>query len=157
MRYFLCIVLINLVIVAGCSRNPYAAANRSYRQQVKAYAKELRRQPPQNIYGAPLWVGTTNFNLRKPNIVVIHHTAQDSCAQTLKTFTTVRTQVSAHYVICKDGTIHHMLNDYLRAWHGGSGRWGNVTDVNSSSIGIEIDNNGFEPFSEGQINSLLVL
>lgn len=146
-----------LVLSLGCSRNPYAAANRLYKKQVRAVTRELRRQPAQHIMGAPFWVGTTNFNLRKPNIVVIHHTAQENCAQTLKTFTTVRTQVSAHYVICKDGTIHHMLHDYFRAWHGGSGRWGNITDVNSSSIGIEIDNNGFEPFSESQLSSLLIL
>ena len=63
----------------------------------------------------------------------------------------------AHYVICKDGTINHMLNDYLRAWHAGAGKWGNVTDVNSVSIGIELDNNGFEPFSDAQIKSLLAV
>jgi N-acetylmuramoyl-L-alanine amidase len=95
--------------------------------------------------------------MRKPNFVVIHHTAQNSCDQTLKTFTLARTQVSAHYVICKDGTIHHMLNDYLRAWHGGVSRWGSTTDLNSSSIGIEIDNNGFDVFSDAQVNSLLQL
>jgi len=50
-----------------------------------------------------------------------------------------------------------MLNDYLRAWHGGVARWGNATDINSSSIGIEIDNNGFEIFTDQQINSLLNL
>jgi N-acetylmuramoyl-L-alanine amidase len=102
-------------------------------------------------------VGTTNFDLRKPNFVVIHHTAQNACDQTLKTFTLERTKVSAHYVICKDGTVHHMLNDYMRAWHGGIGSWGNNTEINSSSIGIEIDNNGFEPFELAQIQSLLQL
>jgi N-acetylmuramoyl-L-alanine amidase len=50
-----------------------------------------------------------------------------------------------------------MLNDYLRAWHGGVGRWGNNTDINSSSIGIEIDNNGVDSFSTEQINTLLQL
>jgi len=48
-----------------------------------------------------------------------------------------------------------MLNDYLRAWHGGVGKWGNNSDVNSSSIGIEMDNNGFEPFTEEQLTSLM--
>lgn len=33
------------------------------------------------------WVGTTNFSMRRPNYVIIHHTAQNSCEQTLKTFT----------------------------------------------------------------------
>jgi N-acetylmuramoyl-L-alanine amidase len=105
----------------------------------------------------PYWVGTTNFNMRKPNFVIIHHTAQNSCEQTLKTFTLPRTQVSAHYVICRDGTVHHILNDYLRAWHGGIARWGNLTDINSASIGIELDNNGLEPFAEPQMNSLISL
>jgi N-acetylmuramoyl-L-alanine amidase len=101
------------------------------------------------------WVGTTNFNLRKPNFVVIHHTAQNSTDQTLKTFTLPSTQVSAHYVIGRDGRVYHLLNDYLRAWHGGAARWGNDTDINSSSIGIELDNNGTEPFAEPQLTSLL--
>ncbi|SEW56234.1 N-acetylmuramoyl-L-alanine amidase [Chitinophaga arvensicola] len=141
-----------------CARNPYAATNKVYRQEARTYAKVLREQPGAlNSVGAPSWVGTVNFNMRKPNLVIIHHTAQNSCEQTLNTFTMQKTQVSAHYVICRDGAIHHMLNDYLRAWHGGIAKWGNLTDINSSSIGIELDNNGKEPFAPAQISSLLVL
>lgn len=103
------------------------------------------------------WTGTTNFNLRKPNFIIIHHTAQDSLAQTIKTFTLVKTKVSAHYVIADDGRVVQMLNDYLRAWHGGNSSWGKNTDINSASIGIELDNNGSEPFSELQITSLMAL
>ncbi|HTE13205.1 MAG TPA: N-acetylmuramoyl-L-alanine amidase [Chitinophagaceae bacterium] len=129
-----------------------------YRRQAKTLAKQLRSFPLPDSMQPPAYnVGSTNFNLRKPNFVVIHHTAQNSCEQTLKTFTTPQKQVSAHYVICKDGTIHHMLNDYLRAWHGGAGKWGNSTDINSNSIGIEIDNNGFETFTDAQVTSLLRL
>jgi len=50
-----------------------------------------------------------------------------------------------------------MLNDLLRGHHAGVSKWGNTTDLNSSSIGIELDNNGFESFSEAQISSLLNL
>lgn len=103
------------------------------------------------------WIGTVNFNLRKPNYIIIHHTAQDSIQQTIKTFTVTRTQVSAHYVIADDGSVVQMLNDYLRAWHAGRGSWGKDTDINSSSIGIELDNNGTEAFSEAQITSLMSL
>jgi N-acetylmuramoyl-L-alanine amidase len=103
------------------------------------------------------WIGTVNFNLRKPNLIIIHHTAQDSLQQTIKTFTLTRTQVSSHYVIADDGRVVQMLNDYLRAWHAGSGSWGKDTDINSSSIGIELDNNGAELFSEAQITSLMAL
>ncbi len=103
------------------------------------------------------WIGTVNFNLRKPNFIIIHHTAQDSLQQTIKTFTKNESKVSAHYIISKDGKIVHMLNDYLRAWHGGVSSWGKNTDINSCSIGIELDNNGNEAFSESQINTLLAL
>jgi len=103
------------------------------------------------------WISTVNFNLRKPNFIIIHHTAQDSLAQTLKTFTITKPQVSAHYVIADDGKVVQMVNDYLRAWHGGSSSWGKNSDINSASIGIELDNNGFEPFSDNQIISLLAL
>ena len=153
--------LLALSILAACAvqKNPYATTNRSYKAQVKAYAATLRATPPPTPGGDSLlgkyWVGTTNFNLRKPNYVVIHHTAQDSTAQTLKTFTLPRTEVSAHYIIGRDGRVYHMLNDYLRAWHGGVARWGNTTDLNSCSIGIELDNNGTEPFAEPQLTSLL--
>lgn len=148
------LVLLLFSFFANCNRNPYSETNRAYKKQVKTYAKQLRKPPQDSFATAAQWVGTTNFNLRKPNYVIIHHTAQNSCEQTLKTFTTEKSGVSAHYVICKDGTVHHMLNDYLRAWHGGIAKWGNNTDINSSSIGIEIDNNGSEAFTESQITAL---
>jgi len=154
-------ILMLLIGVYACSSFPYAKTNRQYIRQAKLLSKKLSLSPDKQSENqlslVQKWVGTTNFDLRKPNFVVIHHTAQNSCEQTLKTFTLERTKVSAHYVICKDGTVHHMLNDYMRAWHGGIGSWGNNTDLNSSSIGIEIDNNGFEPFEQAQINSLLQL
>jgi len=145
----------------ACNHLPYSKTNRVYKKHTKDLVTILKENPNiQTINQLPKaenWVGTTNFDLRKPNFVVIHHTAQNSCEQTLKTFTLERSKVSAHYVICKDGTIHHMLNDYMRAWHGGISKWGNNSDLNSSSIGIELDNNGFEPFDSAQINSLLLL
>lgn len=152
-------LLILAIAIYGCAR-PYAKTNKVYKQQVKEYAKLLREYPVKDSAGlpyAPDWVGTTNFSMRRPNFVVIHHTAQNSCDQTLKTFTLPRAQVSAHYVICKDGTVYHMLNDLLRAHHAGVSRWGNNSDLNSSSIGIEIDNNGYETFTDQQISSLLTL
>src|SRR6186713_311449 len=160
MKYFLYLASLCLVIISACSSNVYKTTNKSYKKQVKNYAKLLREYPVKDSAGmryADNWVGTTNFSMRRPNFVVIHHTAQNSCDSTLRTFTLPRTAVSAHYVICKDGTVHHMLNDLLRAHHAGVSKWGNTTDLNSSSIGIELDNNGFETFSEAQISSLLDL
>lgn len=130
-----------------------------YTKQLHTYKDTLFKMgstPLQNGINTE-WIGTVNFNLRKPNFVIIHHTAQDSLQQTIKTFTKIETQVSSHYVISDDGKVVQMLNDYLRAWHAGNGSWGKNTDINSTSIGIELDNNGSEVFSELQINSLLAL
>lgn len=158
MKYLLGL-LVSCVLIIACSRNPYTVSNKLYKKQAKEYARVIRKMPLQDsfIQNSKWWVGTTNFNLRKPNFVIIHHTAQNSCGQTINTFTNQQTSVSAHYVICRDGTVRHMLNDYLRAWHGGVAKWGNITDINSSSIGIELDNNGAEPFPETQLNSLLAV
>lgn len=154
-KYFQLIYCGLILITMSCSSGPYGPTNKSYKNQAKELSKVIKTSPV-NPTGQD-FVGTTNFGLRKPNYVIIHHTAQNSTEQTLKTFTTPKTQVSAHYVIGKDGAIYQMLNDYLRAWHGGAAKWGNLTDINSSSIGIELDNNGFEPFSESQIKGLLAV
>ena len=130
-----------------------------YTKQLHTYKDTLFKMGPTPLQNGvnTEWIGTVNFNLRKPNFIIIHHTAQDSLQQTLKTFTKIESQVSSHYLISDDGKVVQMLNDYLRAWHAGAGTWGKNTDINSTSIGIELDNNGTEVFSELQINSLLAL
>ena len=154
---------LSLLVITSCGSNPYAKTNRMHKQKARLLTKELKTFPPENggevstLQFGDDWVGTTNFGLRKPNYVIIHHTAQESVEHTLKTFTLPRTSVSSHYVISDDGEIYQMLNDYYRGWHAGAGKWGNDTDLNSSSIGIELDNNGYEPFSEAQISSLIEL
>lgn len=145
-------------MLSGCAHNPYSATNKQYKKQSRQLAGIISQYPLKDSFSnSPYFVGTSNFSLRKPNFVIIHHTAQNNTDETLKTFTLTRTQVSAHYVIGRDGKVYHMLNDYMRAWHAGVSRWGNDADINSSSIGIELDNNGFEPFAEPQLVSLLSL
>jgi len=156
------IIFIIILLLSGCNRHPYHVTNQQYKKQVKSLSKTIRQYPlhavqSDSIEHPEYFVGTTNLGLRKPNFVILHHTAQNSCQQTLRTFTLPRTQVSAHYLICKQGTVYQMLNDYLRAWHAGAGRWGNVTDINSSSIGIELDNIGTERFPAAQVASLMKL
>jgi N-acetyl-anhydromuramyl-L-alanine amidase AmpD len=153
-----------IVSISSCAPNSYRKINNQHKKQVKVVLATLQEIPktktqskPDTLSISDEWIGTTNFSVRRPNYVIIHHTAQDSLAQTIKTFTLTRTQVSSHYVIGRDGKVVQMLNDYLRSWHAGRGRWGNDTDLNSESIGIELDNNGFEPFTERQIESLLVV
>ncbi|PST85312.1 N-acetylmuramoyl-L-alanine amidase [Pedobacter yulinensis] len=149
--------------LAGCGSGKYAATEKVYKKKAREISEIVRATPPKEQAVENFspeqqwWVGSVNFGIRKPNYVVIHHTAQDSLEQTIKTFHSTRAAVSSHYVVSRDGKIVQMVNDYLRANHAGIGKWGNNTDLNSSSIGIELDNNGREPWPDAQINSLITL
>jgi len=103
------------------------------------------------------WQGSPNFDERRPNLVVIHHTSDDSVDEAMKTLANPLRKVSAHYLIGRDGQIIQLVDERARAWHAGESRWGAATDINSASLGIELDNNGREPFSEAQISALLRL
>ena len=112
---------------------------------------------PQRAGIPTTWLGSPNFNERKPNFVVIHHTSDDSIDQALRTLANPARGVSAHYLIGRDGTIIQLVDERSRAWHAGESKWGSDTDLNSASLGIELDNNGHEPFADAQISSLLSL
>jgi N-acetylmuramoyl-L-alanine amidase len=98
-----------------------------------------------------------NFNERRPNFVIIHHTTHDNAERSLATLTDPLREVSAHYLVARDGAIYCLVDELARAWHAGDSYWGGTRDLNSASIGIELDNNGEEPFTEPQIESLLEL
>jgi len=105
------------------------------------------------------WAPSPNFDARKPRLIVIHHTDMDSAEAALRVLHTQNRQgrVSAHYLIANNGRLYQLVGDNQRAWHAGVGSWQGVTDINSISIGIELDNNGSEPFEERQILSLIRL
>ncbi len=103
------------------------------------------------------WQPSPNFNERKPNFVILHHTSDDGVAQALRSLTNPLREASAHYLIGRDGRILQLVDERARAWHAGASKWGADTDLNSASLGIELDNNGNEPFPEAQIAALLRL
>lgn len=112
--------------------------------------------PPRGLPGAH-FVASPNFDERRPNLVIIHHTSNETMQEALRTLTSPARQVSAHYLIGRDGQILQLVDERDRAWHAGVSWWNGQTDVNSASIGIELDNNGNEPFASAQIQALLLL
>ena len=66
-------------------------------------------------------------------------------------------QVSAHYIISEQGDVVQMVEEDQRAWHAGAGSWGDITDVNSRSIGIELNNDGSSPFAAPLMDALEAL
>ena len=89
--------------------------------------------------------------------MLLHHTSNRTQQEALRTLTDPTRKVSAHYLVGLDGEVVQLVEEKERAWHAGTSWWGGHTDVNSVSIGIELDNDGFEPFAEAQIDALLVL
>ena len=103
------------------------------------------------------WVASPNFDERRPNLVIIHHTSSDNVDHALHTLTSPQRKVSSHYLISRNGEILQLVDERARAWHAGKSWWGGFTDINSVSLGIELDNNGSEPFADAQIDALLGL
>ncbi|MDR1854183.1 MAG: N-acetylmuramoyl-L-alanine amidase [Azoarcus sp.] len=103
------------------------------------------------------WKPSPNFGVRKANFVILHHTSSDTLTRALATLTNPASQVSSHYLIDRDGAILQLVDENRRAWHAGESYWGGDTDLNSSSIGVELVNNSHEPFPEAQIAALLNL
>ena len=104
-----------------------------------------------------LWQPSPNFDQRRPNFVILHQTTNDNAAKALATLTDPQRKVSAHYLIGRDGALMQLVDETSRAWHAGESWWGGSTDLNSASIGIELDNTGEEEFAEPQIVALLAL
>ncbi|MBL9046755.1 MAG: N-acetylmuramoyl-L-alanine amidase [Tabrizicola sp.] len=77
-----------------------------------------------------------------------------SAAEALERLCDPFAEVSAHYLIDRDGTLCSLVDEANRAWHAGAGEWGGEGDVNSRSIGIELQNTGSEPFAEQQMAAL---
>jgi N-acetylmuramoyl-L-alanine amidase len=112
---------------------------------------------PSGQGGSALWQPSPNFDQRRPNFIVLHQTSNDNVATALATLTDPRRKVSAHYLIGRDGAVMQLVDESARAWHAGDSWWGGMSDLNSASIGIELDNTGNEPFAEPQILALLAL
>ena len=103
------------------------------------------------------WQPSPNFDERRPNFVILHQTTNDTVERALSTLTDPARKVSAHYLIGRDGIVMQLVDERARAWHAGESWWSGLTDLNSASIGIELDNTGDEPFAEPQIAALLEL
>lgn len=87
-------------------------------------------------------------------MIVIHYTAMATAQAARARLCDPASGVSAHYLIDGSGGAERLVDEAARAWHAGAGRWGPVDDVNSRSIGIELANDGAQPFAEPQMAAL---
>ena len=103
-----------------------------------------------------------NYSFRKKNkivkYIVIHYTGMKNIKIAYKKLSNKNSNVSAHYLISKNGTILNLLCPKFKAWHAGKSKWQNNININDFSIGIELENKGhdfgYSNFSLNQYRSL---
>ena len=85
-----------------------------------------------------------NYNSRnnsKIQLIIIHYTALKDTSEALSYLCKKEKKVSSHYLISQNGTVYNLVQDKFRAWHAGEAFWQENTDINSISLGIELDYN----------------
>lgn len=107
----------------------------------------IRTQPSPNC-------GPRRGGITAPDLVVLHYTAMTSAQDAIEVLCDPAREVSAHYVISKQGEVTNLVPEKDRAWHAGAGTWAGSDDINSRSIGIELDNDGSAPFSAPLMDAL---
>jgi N-acetylmuramoyl-L-alanine amidase len=107
-----------------------------------------------------------NFDIRAlpVSMVVLHYTEMKPVGAAIERLTDPAAKVSAHYLISEEGEVIRLVPEDKRAWHAGASFWRGIPDVNSASIGIELDhpghapgNGGYRGFAEAQIDALIPL
>ncbi|MBT8417323.1 MAG: N-acetylmuramoyl-L-alanine amidase [Silicimonas sp.] len=90
-------------------------------------------------------------------LVVLHYTAMDDAEAAMSRLCDPECEVSAHYLVGRDGQVTRMIDEDRRAWHAGEGKWADRADVNSRSIGVELDNDGQSAYPDAQMEALEAL
>jgi len=105
-----------------------------------------------------------NFNDRDGvavDMLVLHYTGMESAEEALVRMCDPAAEVSAHYMIDEDGTLTHLVDEQMRAWHAGVAMWRGDSNINSRSIGVELVNPGHEfgyrDFPDAQMQTLVTL
>ena len=90
-----------------------------------------------------------NFNKKKRTkfdvkYLIFHYTGMKSERGAIRKLTNLKSTVSCHYFIKKNGEIIQLVPDLYVAWHAGISYWKEDKLLNSKSIGIEISNPGHQ-------------
>ena len=89
-----------------------------------------------------------NYSFRKKNktvkYLIIHYTGMIDFYSAYRKLNDLKSEVSCHYLISREGKIYNLLCPKFKGWHAGISEWKNVKNLNDYSIGIELENKGHE-------------
>ena len=98
---------------------------------------------------------------RKPDMIILHYTGMPTADGALDWLCREESQVSCHYFVHENGEVVQLVAEARRAWHAGKSVWQGETDINSSSIGIEIANaghpGGLPAYPQAQMDAVIEL
>lgn len=98
---------------------------------------------------------------RRPDTLILHYTGTETAEAALRWLCLPESEVSCHYLVDEAGTITRLVAETERAWHAGVSYWMGETDINSSSVGIEIHNPGhtlgYDDFPDQQMRAVIGL
>jgi N-acetylmuramoyl-L-alanine amidase len=93
-----------------------------------------------------------------PELIILHYTGLPTVERSIEVLADPRCKVSCHYVVDEAGRITQMVAEAKRAWQAGVSSWLGETDINSASIGIEIQNpghaGGYPDFPHAQMRAV---
>jgi N-acetylmuramoyl-L-alanine amidase len=109
--------------------------------------------------------GAANIEPRRdglgPELLILHYTGMSSAEKAIDWLARAESRVSCHYVVDEAGRITQLVPEKLRAWHAGVSSWRGKSDINSRSIGIEIQNpgheHGYPDFPAAQMKAVIAL
>jgi N-acetylmuramoyl-L-alanine amidase len=97
----------------------------------------------------------------KPTMLILHYTGMDDAQRACDWLCNPKSKVSCHYLVNESGAITQMVDEGLRAWHAGISTWHDERDINSCSVGIEIQNPGhsaaYPDFPKAQMLAVIAL
>ncbi len=144
------ILLLSIILVSGCSR--FEIIERPI--EFGAERKKLTLEYLKERYGIHQIIPTIN-----PRMVVVHWTQIPTLEKSFEAFSSSTLpdsrpeiagagslNVSAHYLVDRDGTVYHLMPDTLMARH--------VIGLNHCAIGIEnVGGTGDTPLTDEQLES----
>ncbi len=96
---------------------------------------------------------------RNVYLIIIHYTGMRSFQSAVERLLSKKYEVSAHYLVGRNGKVLQLVKDNNIAWHAGISNWFNFKNLNKNSIGIELENKGhqygYQNFSNKQITQLI--
>lgn len=135
------VIRVSYVIPGGAQKIPSPSVKSASITQSETNSTPQASLPPKDtahgqIHDIPKppvqFVESPNYSSRnntKIDMVVMHFTDGSSAQGAINRFLNPAEQVSAHYIVDRDGTIYQMVRDTDKAWH--------AKAANARSIGIE--------------------